>query len=67
MTIVYGNRYRSSYDELDKNLSYAEMLFHKGEYQKASELSINSLNRVEPGIYNKLLTYYGEEKKSQEC
>ena len=31
-------------------------------YQKSLELSINSLNRVEPGIYDKLINYYGNEK-----
>ena len=62
MAIVYGNRYRSTSGELDRNLAYAEMLFYKGEYQKSLELTINSLNKVEPGIYEKLLTYYGSEK-----
>lgn len=62
MAIVYGNRYRSSNPELDRNLAYAEMLFFKGDYQKSLELSINSLNRVEPGTYEKLLSYYGNEK-----
>ena len=55
MAIVYGNRYRSSEKELDRNLKYAESLFLKGEYKKSLELTINSLNRIEPGIYEKLL------------
>ncbi len=62
MAIVYGNRYRTSIDGLDKNLTYAEILFNKGEYQKALELSINCLNRVEPGIYEKLLNLYATKK-----
>ena len=57
MTMVYGNRYRSKYEELDKNLAYSEMLFFKGEYKKALQLSINTLNKVEPGIQNKLVEY----------
>lgn len=61
MAIVYGNRYRSSVEDLDKQLNYAEILFYKGDYQKSLELSINSLNRIEPGIYDKLLGLYGEE------
>lgn len=60
MAIVYGNRYRTSMDDLDKNLTYSEVLFYKGEYQKSLELTINSLNRVEPGIYDKLLNLYGK-------
>lgn len=63
MAIVYGNRYRSSIDDLDKNLTYAEILFYKGEYQRSLELTINALNRIEPGIYNKLLNLYGNENK----
>lgn len=63
MAIVYGNRYRSSVDDLDKNLTYAEILFHKGEYQRSLELTINALNRIEPGIYDKLLNLYGNENK----
>ena len=61
MAIVYGNRYRSNFDELDKYLNYSEMLFYKGEYKKSLELSINHLNRVEPGIYDKLLNFYGNK------
>ena len=59
MAIVYGNRYRSSYTDLDKYLTNSEVLFYKGEYQKSLELTINALNRVEPGIYEKLLNLYG--------
>lgn len=58
VAIVYGNRYRSEFEELDKNLAYSEMLFFKGDYEKALKLSINTLNKVEPGIQNKLLEYY---------
>lgn len=60
MAIVYGNRYRSSIDGIDKNLTYSEVLFFKGEYKKSLELTINVLNRIEPGIYDKLSKLYGE-------
>ena len=62
MAIVYGNRYRSSVEDLDKNLTYSEILLFKGEYQRSLELTINALNRIEPGIYNKLLNLYGNDK-----
>lgn len=62
MAIVYGNRYRTSIDGLDHNLNYSEALFFKGEYQKSLELTINSLNKIEPGIYDKLLHLYGDER-----
>lgn len=60
MAIVYGNRYRSDENDLEKYLTYAEKLFYKGEYQKSLEISINALNRVEKGIYEKLLDLYSE-------
>lgn len=63
MAIVYGNRYRTSVEDLDKQLMYSEVLFFKGEYQKSLEYTINSLNRVEPGIYEKLLDFYTPEKQ----
>lgn len=56
-SIVYGNRYRIE-PEINKDLAYSELLFYKGEYQKSLELTINCLNKVEPGIYNKLLNFY---------
>ena len=63
MAIVYGNRFRSSTEDMDKNLTYSEILFFKGEYKKSLELTINTLNRVEPGIYDKLLNLYGKKSK----
>lgn len=60
MAIVYGNRFRPERDELDKNLIYSESLFFKGEYKKSLEISINALNRIENGIYDKLLKLYGD-------
>ena len=58
MAIVYGNRYRSEQEELDKNLTYAESLFLKGDYKKSLEISINALNRIDNSIYDKLLKLY---------
>ena len=58
MAIVYGNRYRSEYEELDKHLTYSESLFFKGDYKKSLEISINALNRIDNTIYDKLLKLY---------
>lgn len=58
MAIVYGNRYRTTITNLDKYLDYSEKLFYRGEYQKSLEITINSLNRIEKGIYEKLLKLY---------
>lgn len=58
IAIVYGNRYRSSYQTLDKDLNESEKLFDNGDYKGSLELSINSLEKVEKGIFNKLLSLY---------
>jgi len=58
MAIVYGNRYRSSVNDLDKYLRYSEKLFYRGDYKKSLEITINTLNKVEDGIYEKLLKLY---------
>ena len=61
--IVYGNRYRSSYDEVDKNLTMSEQLFNKGDYKKSFEYTTSVLNNIEPGIYDKILSLYGKKEK----
>ena len=55
--IVYGNRYRSSKSVINDGLVKAEKLFFNGEYKKSLELSINTLDVVEPGIHKKILDY----------
>ena len=60
MAIVYGNRYRSSYEELNNILNTSERMFYKGEYKNSLENTINILNKIEPGVYDKLLSYYSE-------
>ena len=62
-TIVYGNRYRSTYSEVHSSLAQSEKLFFKGEYKKSFESSINALNKVEPGLNNKLLKLYSSKEK----
>ena len=61
-SIVYGNRYRSSIDGLSKDLNESEQLFYKGEYKKSFELTINTLNKIEPGIYNKIQKLYSSKE-----
>ncbi|MBQ9014291.1 MAG: septation ring formation regulator EzrA [Bacilli bacterium] len=55
--IVYGNRYRSSKQVINEGLVKAEELFFKGDYGKSLELSISTLDVVEPGIHKKILDY----------
>ena len=42
MAIVYGNRYRSSYEEIDIALTKAEELFRRGKYKESLDLSTKS-------------------------
>lgn len=55
--IVYGNRYRSSKPIINEGLVKAEKLFFMGDYKKSLEISINTLDNVEPGIHKKILDY----------
>ncbi len=55
--IVYGNRYRSSKPGINEGLIKAEKLFFEGNYKKSLELSIGTLDMVEPGIHKKILDY----------
>lgn len=58
LAIVYGNRYRSSNEDVNRNLNYSEQLFNTGEYKKSLNCTINCLNKIEPGIYEKLSNLY---------
>lgn len=55
--IVYGNRYRSSKTSVNEGLIRAEKLFFLGDYKKSLDLSISTLDVVEPGIHKKILDY----------
>lgn len=55
--IVYGNRYRSSKPVINEGLIKAEKLFFSGDYKRSLDLSINTLDVVEPGIHKKILDY----------
>lgn len=60
MAIVYGNRYRSTLKEIDKGLENAEMLYHKGSYKDALEVSLSAIELIDIDIHNKLLKLYEE-------
>lgn len=59
MAIVYGNRYRSSRSDLDRKLSDAEMLYHKGNYKESLDVSLSAIELVDSNIKDKLLKVYG--------
>ena len=45
--IIYGNRYRSSFPEVEQELEKATALFFKGQYDKSLEVSKNAVEMVE--------------------
>lgn len=45
--ILYGNRFRSSYPEVDMGLEKATTLFYKGQYEKAYETASNVIESIE--------------------
>ena len=55
VAIIYGNRYRSVNKNLDDELTKAEELFFAGDYKKALDNAVRSINAIEPGVYEKLL------------
>ena len=61
MSIVYGNRYRSKYAEIDKGLIDAEELFYKGKYKESLDMSLKAVSIVDEKIYRKLLGVYDEQ------
>lgn len=53
--IVYGNRYRSTNNNIEIGLAKAENHFFKGEFKHSLESAIASLNIIEPGIRERLM------------
>lgn len=63
--IVYGNRFRSSSTHIDEGLKKAEQLFYKGNYEKALELAVNTIEVVDKQIKEKVVNIYEKEKIEQ--
>ena len=51
--IVYGNRYRTTYKEINEALNIAEELFRKGKYKQSMETSIKAISQVDESVINK--------------
>ena len=60
-SIVYGNRYRSYYEEVDRSLCDAEIQYFKGNYKKALDIAVKCISYVDEEFKSKLSTNnYGE-------
>lgn len=53
--IVYGNRYRSTFLEVNTELTKAEVLFRNGEYTKALSTAVDIIEKIKPGSYEELI------------
>ena len=53
--IIYGNRYRSSFLEVNTELAKAELLFRNGEYTKALSTAVDIIEKIDPGSYEMLI------------
>ena len=51
--IVYGNRYRTTYKEIDEALTEAEELFRKGKYKQSMDTSIKAISTVDDTVISR--------------
>ena len=58
IAMVYANRYRVTYDEVEQMLIDAEKSFYKGKYRETFELVVNVLSSIDEDIYRKLTVLY---------
>lgn len=56
--IVYGNRFRSSYTDIDRCLDEARKSFFKGDYKKSLDVSIKAISLVDKNFYQELVSIY---------
>ena len=53
--IVFGNRYRSTYQDVDSDLTRAELCFRNGEYTNALKLAIATIEKLHPNTFESLI------------
>jgi len=53
--IVFGNKYRTAYPEIDDQLTRSELMFHNGDYTEAIKVAIGAIEKVHPISYEKLI------------
>ncbi len=54
-TIVFGNRYRSTYSDIDSELTRSELCFRNGEYTQALSIAIGTIEKIHPGNYEMMI------------
>ena len=58
--IVYGNKFRSTSTLVDDGLRKSEKLFYKGDYEKALEIAVNTLESIDPEFKDKVINNYAK-------
>ncbi len=53
--IMFGNRYRHSFLEVNTELTRAELLYRNGEYTNALKVAVDIIEKIAPGSYEKLI------------
>lgn len=61
--IVYGNRYRSSFLEVNTELTKAELLYRNGEYTKALATAVDIIEKIRPDSYEMLINKNSPKQK----
>ena len=54
-TIVFGNRYSSTYADIDSELTRSELCFRNGEYTQALTTAIATIEKIHPGNYESMI------------
>ena len=57
-TIVYGNRFRTSYQNVDSSLNEAKKWFFKGNYKKSLDTSLKIITTIDKGLYQNMIKNY---------
>lgn len=61
--IVFGNRYRLKYPNVDAKLNRAETLFNSGEYTKSLTTAIEAVETLYPSVKSELVKFKTEDLK----
>lgn len=61
-SIVYGNRYRNKNINIDSGLNQAQMFYYKGNYKKALDVSVATIERVDNNIKKRVNELYEKNK-----
>ena len=51
--IMYGNRYRSTYQKIDEALNESTELFRKGKYKQSMDLSLKAISEVDDTVFSR--------------